>query len=110
MGLDEDALVGSGVPFLVLGGGDLVLGFVLPGDPDPFLCAGAAEDVDLEFLGPGSLAEFRREAEAALGNVVVPVLPTMAFSATLDAGAHVLVLAVVEVIAQISVACRRRPD
>ena len=64
------------------------------------------EDIDLELLGPGGLAELRREGEAALGNVVVPILPTMAFSATLDAGAHVLMQTVVEVVVQISVACR----
>ena len=39
---DEDALVGSRVPFLAFGRRDLVLGFILPGELDPFLCAGAA--------------------------------------------------------------------
>ena len=39
---DEDALVGTGVPLLALGGGGLVLGFLLPGDSDPLFCAGAA--------------------------------------------------------------------
>ena len=39
---DKDALVGSGVPLLVLGRGDLVLGFVLLGNPDPLLYVGAA--------------------------------------------------------------------
>ena len=46
-----------------------------------------AEDVDLELLGLGGLAELGREGEAALGDVVVPILPTMVFSAALDAGA-----------------------
>ena len=39
---DEDALVGTGVPLLALGGDGLVFGFLLPGDSDPLFCAGAA--------------------------------------------------------------------
>ena len=48
-----------------------------------------AEDVDLELLGPGGLAKLGGEGEAALGDVVVPILPSMEFSAMFDLGAHV---------------------
>ena len=48
--------------------------------------------------------ETRGEGEAALGDVVVPIFPPMAFSATFDAGACILVETVVEVVAQIQVA------
>ena len=62
------------------------------------------KDVDLELLGPGGLAKLGGEGEAALGDVVVPILPSMTFSAAFDAGAHLLMKTVVEVVAQISVA------
>ena len=63
-----------------------------------------AKDVDLELLGPGGLAELGGEDEAALGDVVIPIFPPMAFSATFDVGACILVETVVEVVAQIQVA------
>ena len=56
------------------------------------------KDVDLKLLGPGGLVELWREGKAALGDVVVPILPPMTFSVMLDAGAHVLVKTVVEVV------------
>jgi hypothetical protein len=69
-----------------------------------------AENVDLEFLGPVEVAELGSEGEAAFGEVDAPIFPAVTFSATLDAGAHILVLTAVELVTKIWVARGRRPD
>jgi hypothetical protein len=51
------------------------------------------------------VAELGGEGEAAFGEV-----DALIFSATLDAGAHILVLTAVELVTQIWVARGRRPD
>ena len=51
-----------------------------------------AKNVDLELLGPVEVAKLRGEGEAAFGEVDAPIFPAVTFSATLDAGAHILVL------------------
>ena len=54
-------------------------------------------NVDLEFLGPLDATEFGSEGQVALPDVIIPAFSMMALPASLDAGAHVLILTVVEV-------------
>jgi hypothetical protein len=56
------------------------------------------------------VAELGGEGEAAFGEVDAPIFPAVTFSATLDAGAHILVLTAVELVTKIWVARGRRPD
>ena len=67
-------------------------------------------NVDLEFLGPLDATEFRSEGQAALPDIIILAFSTVALPTSLDAGAHVFSLAVVEVAAEILTVCAGRSD
>ena len=67
-------------------------------------------NVDLEFLGPLDTTELGSEGQAALPNVIISAFSTVALPVSLDAGAHVLSLTVVEVVAEILVVRGGRSD
>ena len=67
-------------------------------------------NVDLEFLGPLDATEFGGKGQAALSDVIISAFSAVALPASLDTGAHVLSLAVVEVVAEILVVHCGRPD
>ena len=73
----------------------------------PGVCgAVVVANIDLEFLGPLDATEFGGKGQAALPDVIISAFSTMALPASLDAGAQVLSLAVVEVVAEILVVRR----
>ena len=67
-------------------------------------------NVDLEFLGPLHTVELRGESQTAILDIIISAFSTVARPPSLDAGAHVFSLAVVEVTAEILVMRGGRPD
>ena len=67
-------------------------------------------NVDLEFLGPLDTTELESEGQAALPDVVILAFSMVALPTSLDAGAHVFSLTLVEVMAEILVMCGGRSD